>query len=581
MSKIIRLLAFILFSASITTIPCRAADYLGIVKEAVTGIESGKYDAAASALEKAFTLDDCDPLGHTALGVVYLHTGRLDEADGQFRKALAVQPDDWRAHYALGVISLAQGHSVEAEEHFLSASVYPDGHREVSVLRLYINSLKGIHGASASPRLPLASEVAGIEAANAGRKEDAVRLFQAALTEPAPLGFEEDRSPLATFDPAHPISLPTGNLTWKPQSHKSKDIPVISGTISLRADASRTSGLAFVTFYVDGVWIGATNSAPYEFEWNTERSPNGIHEVKIEGKNEAGRVVSSKSLLVRLENASPFKTAPRSGPLVTELLDRLWNCVRVGESRARVHYDLAKSYLDLGERGKAIEHLEYTVAYQPDFKDARKLLVGLRGKAVGYPEIHRGRTGSKLIALTFDDGPGEQTPDLLAMLRRLDVRATFFVVGFKAEQNPSLVRAIQADGHEIENHTYSHTRLTTLNTAQVERELAKAAAVIRSITGGSPMYFRPPGGRADQHTKEAAAREGLTAVYWSVLNSAYEGARYQLLANNIISNASDGAIVLMHNGEPATTAALPKIVEALRSKGYKFATVSEIVGQSK
>jgi peptidoglycan/xylan/chitin deacetylase (PgdA/CDA1 family) len=111
----------------------------------------------------------------------------------------------------------------------------------------------------------------------------------------------------------------------------------------------------------------------------------------------------------------------------------------------------------------------------------------------------------------------------------------------------------------------------------VEAELSKNAAIIRAITGKPSLYFRPPGGHASKSTIEASTRLGLTGVFWTLLCSPYEGAKSGGLADYVIKNASDGAIVLMHNGEPGTTAALPKIVVELKAKGYKFVTISELL----
>ncbi len=233
--------------------------------------------------------------------------------------------------------------------------------------------------------------------------------------------------------------------------------------------------------------------------------------------------------------------------------------------------------MESGHRRSAIGHFEYAVAYQPSFRDARELLNGLLGRRSECVQLRRGSPGSRTIALTFDDGPNECTVDTLDVLDRLQIPATFFLVGFRAEAQPELVKAIQAGGHQVENHTYTHPNLTTLSSEQAGAELAKCAAVISAITGKSPAYFRPPGGHSNETTRRAAAAQGLTEVFWTIICSPYEGSRYRWLAEHVIGNATDGAIVLMHNGEPAATAALPMIADELRKQGYRFVTISELV----
>jgi peptidoglycan/xylan/chitin deacetylase (PgdA/CDA1 family) len=284
--------------------------------------------------------------------------------------------------------------------------------------------------------------------------------------------------------------------------------------------------------------------------------------------------MTDKSVWVRVSNEGSSAVV---SPEVARLSERLWNCIRLSGSRKLAHYRLAKLYLESGDRESAITHLEATVAYDPSFVDARKLLNDLRGWKPVYIEVKKGSPGSKMVALTFDDGPNERTAEMLEVLSKLNVPATFFLVGFRAQLQPELVKALASAGHEIENHSYTHTNLTTLTADQVEVELSRGAAAIHAITGRSPRYFRPPGGHANDAVKQAAARQGFTGVLWTVLCSPYEGAKYESLSQSMIKAASDGAIILMHNGEPATTSALPEIVAALRARGYRFVTLSELL----
>jgi peptidoglycan/xylan/chitin deacetylase (PgdA/CDA1 family) len=580
MSKSFRL--FVLLPAIILSLvkPAMSADYLGTIKQAVSSIELGEYDRAAAEAEHAQALNEYDPLVHTTFAVIYLHTGRLDESTREFKEAIHLQPDDWRAMYGLALVARIKGDLAESQRWLSEAATEPGSEADVASLNLYLKYTTG----QACTKLmfdkavaPLGMETAAIQTYESERKVNAESMLTDIVDSPALLGFQENRAPLATFDPKLPLLMPKGKLTWKPS--KRAKVPVVTGRISLNADTSRSDGVSFVSFYVDDQFAATTNYEPYRFDWDTIKYSNGVHQIRIDGKNAAGSVVSSKTIWARVDNPEAELKLQLSGPEVDKIVDDLWNCTRVNESRALAHYLLARSYLASGQKEKAFEHLEYTVAYQSDFKDAASLLHNLRSEInqnIGA-EIAQGPRSSKEIAFTFDDGPNERTQYLLALLAKLHISATFFVVGFRAEEQPELIRAMVAGGHEVENHSYTHTRFNTLNTPQIEEELSKTSAIIRAITGKPSIYFRPPGGHAGPQTIRAAEKLGLTGIFWTALCSPYEGARSPELAGYVIRSASNGGIVLMHNGEPGEMSALPEIVSALRAKGFKFVTISELL----
>lgn len=545
------------------------------LREAVSKIELGKYTDAAANLAQVLAQDDTDSVGHMALGVAYLHCGKLSEAEAQFKSVLSVCPDEWHARYALGMIAMLQGRIKDAETHFGYLSRISEAQAELASLRAYLDFLKGSSFAvSSSDESPLAIQTAAMAAIKSGKRDEAEALLLRSLKQPAPPGFAETRAPLATFDSKHPAAVPGGKIVWKPVERK--DAPVVSGSIALRADANRLSEVSFVSLFVDDACVSVKNYSPFEFSWDTTAYSNGLHNVRIEAKGPGGSLISTKSITVRVANAgSRCTSAISSGD--SDVVERLWNCTKLSASRKLAHYQLAKMYLQSGDRESAVTELEYTVASDPHYLDARSLLNGLRRWGTTYSEAWRGKPGSKMVALTFDDGPNERTAEMLEMLARLKVPATFFLVGFRAEAQPDLVKAMVAEGHEVESHTYTHTILTTLNADEVECELSKNEAVLHSLTGREIRYFRPPGGHANAATKEAAARQGLTGIFWTVLCSPYEGSRYVSMADHVINNACDGAIILMHNGEPAATSSLPKIVNDLRAKGYRFVTLSELL----
>lgn len=193
-----------------------------------------------------------------------------------------------------------------------------------------------------------------------------------------------------------------------------------------------------------------------------------------------------------------------------------------------------------------------------------------------------------VVALTFDDGPTRGvTGRLLDELERAHVPATFFVVGRAARREPALLRRMRADGDEIENHSETHAHLNALLPRALDRELDATDAAVRAATGRGTRYLRPPFGARDAAVIEAARARGMRVVLWSaMLDSTSPHASADLLARRLLQGVHDGAIVVLHDGdqgrddrgERAYEAALaPRVIAALRSRGYGFVTVDRLI----
>jgi peptidoglycan/xylan/chitin deacetylase (PgdA/CDA1 family) len=197
-----------------------------------------------------------------------------------------------------------------------------------------------------------------------------------------------------------------------------------------------------------------------------------------------------------------------------------------------------------------------------------------------YLKLTRGSPARKTLALTFDDGPHpEFTPKLLAVLSKYHVKASFFVVGKMAQRYPDLVRQEVAAGHEIGNHTFSHANVARLTENGAAAEWEAGDEAITAITGEKVRYCRPPGGRYDRDSVIAASELGLTMVLWTDNSADYLGMSPHRLEQRVLSRISNGGIVLMHDGVQQTIDVLPDIIEKLRSKGYRFVTLSELEDQ--
>lgn len=125
------------------------------------------------------------------------------------------------------------------------------------------------------------------------------------------------------------------------------------------------------------------------------------------------------------------------------------------------------------------------------------------------------RMHENLCAITFDDGPSRNTPQLLDLLDQYGIPATFFLLGKQAELHPDLVRRIVAEGHEVGNHSFSHPNLRLLPPERKIEEIRRTDAILRSL-GAAPLFLRPPYGAFDRHTVDAAEALGLSVVLWSV-----------------------------------------------------------------
>jgi peptidoglycan/xylan/chitin deacetylase (PgdA/CDA1 family) len=194
----------------------------------------------------------------------------------------------------------------------------------------------------------------------------------------------------------------------------------------------------------------------------------------------------------------------------------------------------------------------------------------------------------KTVALTFDDGPGASTAQIISILRTQDVTATFFNIGENEAARPQQVRDEAGLGYLLGNHTWNHPDMTTLSASAQATEMDRATAEQESIAGSAPCAFRPPYGKYTPATESLAQQRNMKFWIWSVDTEDWkaDGSSSSHWVNRIISLAEQegGAqahpVVLMHNqpaGNPATVSALPVIIKYFRSKGY---TIVDLLGRT-
>jgi peptidoglycan-N-acetylglucosamine deacetylase len=195
----------------------------------------------------------------------------------------------------------------------------------------------------------------------------------------------------------------------------------------------------------------------------------------------------------------------------------------------------------------------------------------------------RGEPGH--VALTFDDGPHpEATPEVLAVLRRHDVRATFFVLGSRLTREPALGRAIAADGHEVAVHGWDHRCLLTRGPRAVHDDLARTADVVERVTGARPVRVRAPYGVFTTPALLAARRLGLTPVLWTCWGyDWHRSATPASVTATVLRGLRGGGTVLLHDSDVAaapgswraTLGALPRVLHHCRSRGFAVGPLAE------
>ena len=198
-----------------------------------------------------------------------------------------------------------------------------------------------------------------------------------------------------------------------------------------------------------------------------------------------------------------------------------------------------------------------------------------------------GATKQRVVALTFDDGPDEPfTSDMLDILRREDVKATFFLIGMNARRYPAIAARIAREGHVIGNHTDSHPPGFALEPASYLRaEVDRAEVSIHAATGVYAHFFRPPQGIRSPWLMRVLEQDSLVMVTWDDAPRDWEPHSARQLAATTVARAHPGAIILLHDGlnlspradRSATVAALPTIIHRLRDEGYQFVTVPELL----
>ncbi|QQZ64163.1 polysaccharide deacetylase family protein [Paenibacillus sonchi] len=231
---------------------------------------------------------------------------------------------------------------------------------------------------------------------------------------------------------------------------------------------------------------------------------------------------------------------------------------------------------------------------------AAALVFGMASPALGSPHIkdryyyeQRGEmiwevpTAQKVIALTFDDGPDpSETDQILDVLQQYNAKCTFFAIGKRIAAYPEVARRVITEGHELANHTYNHVYFKKpISEQQIQEELELTEKEIVKVSGRHSSLFRPPGGMYDETLVDVSNSMGLKPVLWSWHQDTRDWNRPGVysISSRVIRNARNGDIVLFHDhvhGQSQTREALKIILPELQKQGFRFVTVSELIGLS-
>ena len=189
-------------------------------------------------------------------------------------------------------------------------------------------------------------------------------------------------------------------------------------------------------------------------------------------------------------------------------------------------------------------------------------------------------TGNKVIALTFDDGPGPYTAHLLDVLDQYGAKATFFLIGSKVSSQANVVRSIHARGHQLGNHSWSHPELPKLPVDQIAGEIDRTNDAIKQATGVTPSILRPPYGAVNGVVLEQLRLRGMSSILWSVDTRDWADRNSDIVCSRAVAGARPGAVILMHDIHQTSVGAVPCILSALKQQGYSSVTVQGLLGNT-
>lgn len=192
--------------------------------------------------------------------------------------------------------------------------------------------------------------------------------------------------------------------------------------------------------------------------------------------------------------------------------------------------------------------------------------------------IYSVETPEKKVAVTFNCAwAADDIPKILEILEKYEAKATFFILGNWAKDNPSAVKMIAEKGHEIGTHSNTHPDMAKLSEEEIRRELLRSCENIERAGGGTPNLFRAPSGSYSNTLVKTAEEMGFRMIQWDTDSRDWKDHSAEEMVESVTKNVREGSIILFHSGKENTLAALPQILEILKNGGYEFIKVSDLI----
>ncbi|UAL54303.1 MULTISPECIES: polysaccharide deacetylase family protein [Metabacillus] len=195
--------------------------------------------------------------------------------------------------------------------------------------------------------------------------------------------------------------------------------------------------------------------------------------------------------------------------------------------------------------------------------------------------IYRGHPDKTMVSFLINVAWGnEYLPSMLEVLDKHGVKATFFLEGRWAKENPALVKTIKEAGHEIGNHSYSHPDMARITTDQIRKQIGSTNEVIKEITGAAPVWFAPPSGSFRQDVITVADEFKMETVLWSVDTIDWQKPEPGVLVERVLKKVHNGAMILMHPTD-SSSRSLETLIQSIKQKGYSFGSVSMLLDEER
>jgi len=343
----------------------------------------------------------------------------------------------------------------------------------------------------------------------------------------------------------------------------------------------------YVTFYVNGDRVHATDKPPYRFTWDVYDLVPGEYLISAraqEGYLGAELYHDQVVVHVTRESGLPVALAADEEPTTVRQMvaamapqpSEAW----VASLRERLtqltQRDPAEREPTLPPGWSPVTQAGADAGTSPQVPRPAGVQPPVTEGPVVRPVAPIAPRHLRSVALIFDDGPHPLvTPALLRILAEQDVKASFFLVGTQAEQYPELVRRIAQEGHDIGNHTYEHLNLDGLLAPEVQRQMLGGKALLEAILGRPVTYFRAPGENFGPRAQLVASQASLTVIPSSLNTWPLMALAPEEIARRMATQAQDGSTILLHNGQDKTVYCLEPLIRMLREAGFEFLTVGQ------